>query len=308
MSSKPLVAVIGSTGNQGLSVAKSLLATGKYRVRGLTRNVDSATSKSLIAQGAEMVKANLNNHDEIKRAFQGANIVFAVTNFWDPEIVGGDQTLEVRQGKLIADVAKETGVEWLFWSSLPDTNAGSNGALKHVLHFDGKNQVEQYIRKLGIPATFIYVGFYMTNFDGFFPKVTNPDGSQEIAMPFVTENTPIPLVDPPKDVGPIVAAILEDREQWRGKAVPVAGERITFGEAAKIISEYSGVRTTIRALDAETIKDFPGLNNEEMIEMCKWFGIGYYGETEARDISVAKKLHPGITTFRQFCAEKYGKK
>ncbi|RUP51765.1 hypothetical protein BC936DRAFT_146079 [Jimgerdemannia flammicorona] len=135
MSSKPLAAILGSTGNQGQ-------VSTCYR----THNVDSETSKSLIAQGAEMVKANLNNRDDIKRAFQGANIVAVVTR------------------RL---------------SSLPDTNAGSNGVLKHMVHWNGKYQVEQYIRKLGILAMFLYLGFYM-----------------EIPIPFVTKNTPIDFVHP----------------------------------------------------------------------------------------------------------------
>ncbi|RUS31377.1 hypothetical protein BC938DRAFT_477946 [Jimgerdemannia flammicorona] len=122
MSSKPLAAILGSTGNQGQ-------VSTCYR----THNVDSETSKSLIAQGAEMVKANLNNRDDIKRAFQGANIVAVVTR------------------RL---------------SSLPDTNAGSNGVLKHMVHWNGKYQI------------------------------TNPDGSQEIPIPFVTKNTPIDFVHP----------------------------------------------------------------------------------------------------------------
>jgi len=307
-SSKPLVTIVGATGNQGLSVAKSLLATGKYRIRGTTRNVDSATSKSLIVQGAEMVQVNLNNRDDIKRAFEGAKIVFAVTNFWDPEIAGGDPTIEVRQGKLIADVAKETGVEWLLWSSLPNTNTGSNGVLKHVIHFDGKNQVEQYIRELGIPATFIYVGFYMSNFNSFFSMVAKPDGTQEIPLPYITEDTFIEMTDPPNDVGPIVAAVLEDKETWLGKLVPVAGDRITFGEAARIISEVTGKPTKIRTLDTETVKEYPALNTE-VIEMCKWIAeYGLFGQTEARDISVAERLHPNIAKFREYYAKNYGKK
>ncbi len=37
-SDKPVIAVVGSTSKQGYSVAKSLLATGDYTVRALTRN------------------------------------------------------------------------------------------------------------------------------------------------------------------------------------------------------------------------------------------------------------------------------
>ncbi|RUS26518.1 hypothetical protein BC938DRAFT_470658, partial [Jimgerdemannia flammicorona] len=90
----------------------------------------------------------------------------------------------------------------------------------------------------------------------------------------------------PKDVGPIVVAILEDREAWRGKVVPVAGERITFGEAAKIITEATGVHTTIRILDVETVKEYSALNNIVLLDSFRWFvEYRYYGQTEARAIS-----------------------
>ena len=39
-SGKPVVTVVGSTSKQGYSVAKSLLATGDFTVRALTRNPD----------------------------------------------------------------------------------------------------------------------------------------------------------------------------------------------------------------------------------------------------------------------------
>lgn len=303
---KPLVVIIGATGNQGYSVTQSLLATGKYRVRGTTRNPDSETAKSLVSKGAEIIKVSLWSRDDIARAFQGANIVFAVTNFWDKDIFPGNLGGEIEQGKLIADVAKEQGVEWLLWSSLADTISGSNGKLKNVVHFHGKNVVEQYIRELGIPSTFIYVGMYMSNIGTFFPIVKKEDGTQEIAIPFTREDTPIEVANPSKDVGPIVAAILEDKEAWLGKLVPVAGERLTFGEIAQIIGEVQGVPTKIRTLDYESIKEFPSLNNSELIEMCQWYAdYGYYGQTSARDISVAKRLYPGITTWRQFAQEKF---
>jgi hypothetical protein len=71
--------------------------------------------------------------------------VFAVTNFWDPEIFPNNTGLEEKQGRLLADVAEEQGVEVYIWSSLHDVQAISNGKLE-VPHFTGKNKVEQYLK------------------------------------------------------------------------------------------------------------------------------------------------------------------
>jgi len=55
---KKIVAVIGVTGNQGKSVVASLLRTGTYTVRALTRDPTSDKAKLLAAQGIEIAKAD----------------------------------------------------------------------------------------------------------------------------------------------------------------------------------------------------------------------------------------------------------
>jgi len=80
-SSLPLIVVVGSTGQQGGSVVSHLLKSGSYRVRGITRTIDSEASLSLIKRGVEMVAANVDSVDQLTTAFKGAYAVFGVTNF-----------------------------------------------------------------------------------------------------------------------------------------------------------------------------------------------------------------------------------
>ena len=47
----------------------------------------------------------------------------------------------------------------------------TNGKLPHLDHFDGKAEVEEYIRSEGIPATFIHPGVFMTNIKSQLQKV-----------------------------------------------------------------------------------------------------------------------------------------
>lgn len=84
-----------------------------------------------------MVQADLNDKDSLKRAFENADIVFGVTNFWDPEVLK-NTGLEAKQGKNLADAAKESQVKWILWSSLSNCTKESGGKIKHVIHFDGK--------------------------------------------------------------------------------------------------------------------------------------------------------------------------
>ena len=76
---KPLIAVIGASGHQGGGVVRALQASGKFRVRALTR--DPVKHKGL---ADEVAAADLNRPETLQAAFEGAHGVFAVTNFWEP--------------------------------------------------------------------------------------------------------------------------------------------------------------------------------------------------------------------------------
>lgn len=64
------IAVTGSTGSQGGSVARALLQSGKWRVRGITRNTASKSAQALAAAGAEMVQADLDDVHGLSKAFE----------------------------------------------------------------------------------------------------------------------------------------------------------------------------------------------------------------------------------------------
>jgi uncharacterized protein YbjT (DUF2867 family) len=50
----------------------------------VSRNPDSVASQKLVARGVEVVKANLDNPASLGPAVEGADAVFAVTDFWAP--------------------------------------------------------------------------------------------------------------------------------------------------------------------------------------------------------------------------------
>lgn len=68
--SKPVIAVMGATGAQGGSVVDALMKSGKWNVRGITRDPKSAKAEALRAKGVEVVKANAGNKEEIEQAFK----------------------------------------------------------------------------------------------------------------------------------------------------------------------------------------------------------------------------------------------
>ena len=107
-----LITVFGATGAQGGGVVRALLAGGKFKVRGVTRSVESQKAKELASQGVEMVQANFDEPESLSKAVAGSYGVFLLTNYW--EILDGAR--ETRQGKNAVDACLKEGVEHLIYS------------------------------------------------------------------------------------------------------------------------------------------------------------------------------------------------
>jgi uncharacterized protein YbjT (DUF2867 family) len=76
------IVVCGATGQLGGSVARRMLKEG-WNVRAVTRNVNGDAAKALASQGAQLVTADYDDENSILKAFEGAQAIFAVTNFWE---------------------------------------------------------------------------------------------------------------------------------------------------------------------------------------------------------------------------------
>ena len=167
MEGKKLIAVVGATGAQGGGLARAILSDRKspFEVRAITRNVDSGPSRELAGLGAEVVRADLEDIESVRKAFEGAYGAFCVTFFWEhfsPE-------KEFAHAGAMARAAREAGVRHVIWSTLEDTRKwiplDDNrmptlmGKYK-VPHFDAKGEANSIFIDLGIPTTFLYASFY----------------------------------------------------------------------------------------------------------------------------------------------------
>jgi uncharacterized protein YbjT (DUF2867 family) len=141
-----------------------------------------------------MLQADLNSKESLQSALEGSHTVFLVTNYWET----ANPEVEITQGKNVTDVAKEVGVQHLIFSSLLHVTKTTNGRLTHVPHFDGKADVEQYIRDSGVPATFYLPGYFMSNFDMAIRP--GEDGTLTLALP-ISKDAKFPLIDAKADTG-----------------------------------------------------------------------------------------------------------
>src|SRR4051812_44029704 len=101
---KPLITVVGATSKQGRSVANTLLQSGRYRVRALTRRIDTSAAQSLARQGAELVAVPLEigRKNDLLNAFRGSQGAYLMT-----PPVAPPEMYEEQLGKQQADAAVE---------------------------------------------------------------------------------------------------------------------------------------------------------------------------------------------------------
>ncbi|KIW02849.1 uncharacterized protein PV09_05904 [Verruconis gallopava] len=246
-----ILTVFGATGNQGGSVVHHVLShpelSKTYKVRAITRDPSKPKAQALKARGCEVVAADMNDAESLKKAIAGSGVVFGVTNYWEAM----DMQLEIRQGKAIADASKAAGVERLIWSSLPNVTKETKGAITAVEHFDSKAQVEQYIRDIQQPATFFMPAMFMSVGLSNFRKL--PDDKYYFTTPF-NRDTKVPLYNPGEDTGTFVAAILLLGDETLNKRVLGSAPYITPEQMVKDFNDATGLSAEFMQISWDQFK------------------------------------------------------
>jgi uncharacterized protein YbjT (DUF2867 family) len=144
----------GATGQQGGAVARNLLERG-FAVRALTRDTEKVAARELADLGTEVVSGDLEDRASVERVLDGVYGVFSVQQFMEAGVEG-----ELRQGVLLADAAKASGVEHLVYSSVGSAHRDTD-----IPHFDSKFEVEEHVRASGVPYTVVCPVFFMQNWE-----------------------------------------------------------------------------------------------------------------------------------------------
>jgi uncharacterized protein YbjT (DUF2867 family) len=74
-----LIVITGGTGKQGGSVIDAFLNDPNFKIRATTRDPTSAAAQALREKGVEVVHGDIDDQVSLERAFEGANIVYAMT-------------------------------------------------------------------------------------------------------------------------------------------------------------------------------------------------------------------------------------
>ena len=302
-----LFTVFGATGAQGGSVVNVIFGHPKlsthFKIRAITRDPSSSKAQALADKGVEPVKANLDEASSLQDAIKGSYAVFAVTNYWDK----ASKSVEVAQGKAIADACKAVGVHHLIWSCLPNVTKLSSGKLTRVEHFDGKAEVADYIESIkgdGMVATYFMPGFYMSNLNR-----KEQEGVLTLAYPWDADDTHVPLLDTAEDSGKFVAGMLEaDAQSVNGRYVHAVSEWLTPKEIALAYTKATDREVKFQPVPAEVFQGFlPKPVAEELTEnMVLVKDYSYYGIGTEQDQAKHNEVLGGMetTTFAEFLQRK----
>jgi uncharacterized protein YbjT (DUF2867 family) len=307
MADKKIIAVVGATGSQGGGLARAILAdpNGGFAVRAITRDTNKDNAKALASQGAEVVSANLDDVESLKKALAGAYGVYAVTNFW--EHFSGEK--EKAQAKNIAEAAKAAGVKHVIWSTLEDTRKLMDPSDKRmpmlqekyrVPHFDAKAEADAYFA--GLPVTYLVTSFYWDNLYmfGLAPK---KDDTGVYSWTFPMANSKLAGIAV-EDIGKVAYGIFKAGSQYIGKTVGITGENLTIDEMGEKLSKGLGIGPVkYNAVEANTYRSFGFPGADEMGNMFQVYCEFEKQVCGARSADVARQLNPQLQTFDQWLAK-----
>ncbi|HQR17662.1 MAG TPA: NmrA/HSCARG family protein [Gemmatimonadales bacterium] len=269
MSSPKTVLITGATGQQGGAIINALTGSG-LRLVGMTRKLESPAALALKKKGVTLVQGDLDDPESLKKALAGAWGVFAVQNTWEAGV-----EKEEEQGKRVATLAKEAGVQHFVYSSV-----GSAHRATGIPHFENKWRIEQTVRALGFPSHVILrpvffmenmVSAWFLNGDKIYSGLRPDTVLQMIAV---------------RDIGVYGARAFTDAERLNRREIDLAGDALTMTEATRHIGAALGRPIEYVQLPMSEIRK----NSEDFALMLEWFErVGYNADIPAleREFGVA---------------------
>jgi uncharacterized protein YbjT (DUF2867 family) len=260
MTSDRTTLITGVTGHQGGAVAQALQSSG-LRLRGLTRKPESEQAAALARRGIDVVKGDLDDEATLRRALAGAWGVFSVQNTLEAGV-----EREEAQGKRLATLAREAGVEHFVYTSVGSANRQTG-----IPHFDNKWRIEDTVRGLRFPSHVILRPvFFMENL--LAPFSLHGDTLAWALGP----GTKLQMIAV-DDIGWFGARAFTDAAALNGREIDIAGDVRTMPETAKILAGALGRPIAFAQTPIEQVRQF----SPDTAVMLEWFErVGYSADID----------------------------
>ena len=233
--SKPVVFVIGASGNVGAATVKALAAkyVSRVEIRAGVRNPDKAEAlKSL--SGVSVVRAEMGTA-ELETTLKGVDSLFIVTP-------GVENRAELASATAVS--AKKAGVKHLVVISGDHSEKAQ--ARLFTQHFA---EIEANVKAMGVPYTFFCLCLFMENYFGFKESIKDA-------------GTIASSVDPTKpfdvvavaDIGKAAAVVLVDPSNHVNKTYNIISDRHSYGELTAAFEEALGKKVTYTRITYDDAK------------------------------------------------------
>ena len=244
------ITVIGASAQQGGAVIDALLKQ-RVPIRAVTRNPNGDKARALVARGVEVIRADLEDADSVRAAFDGASAGFAMTTHNGPD----GPRREVAHGRVIAAAASDAALPFLVYSSVGGVDRDSG-----VPHFESKHQIEEVLLR-AVPVTLVRPTFFMET----LRLMIRRDGARvTIAMP-LAGGVAVQMISV-RDIGQVAAALLLMADPAVAP-VEIAGDELTGEQIAGRIAHRLGAPTTYVQLPLDVLGD-----DVDLKMMFEWLG------------------------------------
>jgi uncharacterized protein YbjT (DUF2867 family) len=280
-SGRGTIVVTGATGLQGGAVVRHLLEDG-WHVRGLTRNPESKRARTLRALGCDVAQGDMGDAASLRPVLEGSYGVYSVQN----PFIGGPEA-EVRQGKNVAEVAKDVGVGHLVYGS---AGTGSKGT--GIPSWETKLQIEDHMKALGLPLTTLRPMAFMElmTHKKFFPAV----GAWHLMPMLMGSSRGVGWLCT-DDLGAIVAKAFAAPGSFVGKDLTLASDVRSLEECRSIYREVMGRNPRRFPMPVWLFERF-GFAGRDLTTMWRWLRTG------AVDLDTAptREIHPDALTVQDW--------
>jgi NAD(P)H dehydrogenase (quinone) len=283
-----MIAITGVTGNIGSQLAQNLLAAGQS-VRAIVR--ETRKGQPWAQLGCEVAVADINNAQSMADAFQGAEGVFIfVPPVFDPQPGFPEAHAIAANFQFALNSARPARTVYL--STIGAQAVQTNLLTQHTI-------IENELRKLPIPITFLRPGWFMENSSWDVASARDNGQIHSFLQPL---DKPVPMVAT-ADIAHVAAQLfLEEKEPATHRIVELEGPtRVTPNEIAETFSLLLGHLVAVDAVPRETwqsLFESQGMKNPTpRIQMLDGFNQGWI-EFESHRSQILKGSVPLKTVLK----------
>lgn len=289
MSARTLL-ITGATGKQGGAVIDAVFSSSsEFVIFGVTRNPHSAKAKKL-AEKWPAIKLLRGNLDDPKAIFADVKSpIWGVFSVQVPFGGGATPEKEERQAKALVDASREHGVHHFVYTSV-DRGPNSDTDPTDVPQFASKHRAEKYLQENcgDMTWTIFRPVAFMENFQlDFVGKVIAATIDAGLLA-----STKLQLIST-IDIGYFVSRAFFAPEEFRNRAISLAGDELTFPQ----------IKSVYRAKVGKELPETFLIIGWILLKTIKELRLTFRWTVQAGsvvDIKYLKEIHPDILSFGEW--------